>query len=189
MKKAWLQINELFCKKQVQADRVYDEILRWAEDKAELRDRNQFEEVDARLDGRPLELPVPTIIRVRKTRTKPVQVSPALDRQPEELPHKFQRIEELPGKFQRMARKWLRARHQHGSRTRSRIPDDQRLQMLELHRSGATFRDLEAIYHLIPLRSKRMPLFQGRKALSWGDISLAYNLEGQAWGEKPVTQF
>lgn len=183
MKKAWLQINELFCKKQVQADRVYDEILRWAEDKAELRDRNQFEEVDARLDGRPLELPVSTF-RVRKARTKPIQVqtkpiqvSPALDRQPEEL----------PGKFQRMAYKWLSARR----RTRSRIPDHQRLQMLELHRSGATFRDLEAIYHLIPLRSKRKskstPLFQGRRGVSWGDISLAYNLEGQAWGEKPVT--
>jgi len=50
MRKAWLRINELFCKEQVQYDRVSDEILRWAEDKAELRDRNQFEQIEDRLD-------------------------------------------------------------------------------------------------------------------------------------------
>jgi hypothetical protein len=62
-------------------------------------------------------------------------------------------VSELPAGFRAKARKWLRARirARHGSPRVGKVSDRERLEMYAMKKAGATFRDLEAIYHLIPV--------------------------------------
>jgi len=64
-----------------------------------------------------------------------------------------QSVAELPTGFRARARKWLRARirARHGSPRAGKLTDKDRLEMLAMKKAGATFRDLEAIYHLVPV--------------------------------------
>lgn len=62
-------------------------------------------------------------------------------------------VSELPSAFRARARRWLRARirARHGSPRAGKLTDKDRLEMLSMKKAGATFRDLEAIYHLKPV--------------------------------------
>lgn len=44
-----------------------------------------------------------------------------------------------------------RIRARHGSPRAGKLTDKDRLEMYKMKKAGATFRDLEAIYHLIPV--------------------------------------
>jgi hypothetical protein len=59
----------------------------------------------------------------------------------------------LPSGYKARARKWLRARirARHGSPRAGKVDDKVRLEMYALKKKGSSFRDLEAIYHLIPV--------------------------------------